>query len=364
MQATYKIAVIMAMLLVTAGTTAAMDAPAMWMEQDNNTVSLMVNSTDESSGMNAWIHFDPTFLNVTVVDYGNSPWQPMEAPGWSNQGDYARLVAVNMTGVAAGKYTVATFVVEEVGNATSTEIGITHAEPIGVVPLNLSYLCSFDANNDTDDNTTTNNEADDNTTVINDSVAIIGIGAVSGATTAPITITNGDDVGAVDITLHYDPAVVMVTSVGDGAMDCTYVNMEKADEGWVRIGATQGSNVGLIGDNTLVDVTFEPVSYGECALELSVETFKDESPECLAMPYSISNGSYTRLVFINGDANQDGVVDIVDPAYIAKHLIGIVGYEEIDAEAANVNGDTILDMADSMYLTKHVMGEAGFEELR
>lgn len=354
MRTTYNIAAIMILLMVATGTIAAMDAPAMWMEQDGNTINLMVNSSNESSGMNAWIHFDPDCINITEVNYGNSPWQPLEPPGWSNQGDYARLVAVNFSGVVAGEYLVATFDVETINDCNMTWINLTHAEPIGVVPENLLFDIRSDKNNDTDDNNTT----------INDSVAIIGIGDIMGAVTTPITITNGEDVGAVDITLRFDPALVMVTAVDDGEMDCTYINMEKASEGWVRIGATQGSNPGLTGNSTLVNVTFEPVAYGECALELSMTTFKDESPDCLAMDYIIRNGSYVRWEFLNGDANMDGVVDIIDPAYIAKHLIGVEGYEDIDEEAANVNGDNLLDMADSMYLTKHVMGVDGFETLR
>ena len=347
MRTTNTIAAIV-MLMVATGTAAAIDAPSMWMEQDGNTINLMVNSSNESSGMNAWIHFDPAELNITEVNY-TGPWQPLAPPGWSNQGDYARLVAVNFSGVPAGLYKAASFDVEDIGSAETTEISISHAEPIGVVTTNLTYVRA--------------NGTDDNNATINDSVAIIGIGDVSGAGIIPITITNGEDVGAVDITLEYDPAVVMITAVEGGDMDCTYVNTEKAADGWVRIGATQGSNPGLTGNNTIVNVTFEPVAYGECALNLSVTTFKDESPECREMNYTIRNGWY-RNVFLNGDANRDGVVDIIDPAYIAKHLIGVVGYEDIDEEAANVNGDAILDMADSMYLTKHVMGVAGFETLR
>ena len=206
----------------------------------------------------------------------------------------------------------------------------------------------------------------DNTRLImvaNMSVATISIGDGCGIVTIPIEIGNGVNVGACDIMLSYDPAIVNVTGVTGGDMDVTVANLEHAGDGWVRIGTYQTDNPGLSGQITFANVAFEPVgSSGNCSLNLSVTTFKDATPEGNEMPYVVSNGTYTAL--LNGDVNGDGVVDMHDAMYLAKHVLGKSGFGVIITEAADVNDDMVLDIADSMYIAKYVLGITGFEELR
>jgi hypothetical protein len=249
------------------------------------------------------------------------------------------LVLINDAGVAPGEYKIAELAVDCVGGDGTSAIGITAAEPIGVIPYNTTFTCSTPTE------------------------ATISIGDGIGMTTLPIMIADAVNVGAVDITMKYDPMVVQVTGVSNGDMDCTFTNLEHIGEGWIRIGAIQGENPGCSGQFTLLNIDFEPVgSNAQCAIELSVTTFKDATPECNPMSYSTSNGTYISSK--NGDANGDDVVDIADAAYIAKHIIGIMGYESINSDTADVNGDGVVDMSDSMYLTKHVIGIFGYENLR
>lgn len=344
--------VAIALILFAVSVAAAEDAPAMWMEQDNTTVKLMVNTSDTADGVNAWIHFNPAAIDITDVNFSEGPWQPVTPPGWSNQGDYIIISLLNFTGVPAGEYEVATIDVACIEDGP-TNLSITHAEPTDVVLSDLQYVCGEAPPPDP--------PAPDP-----DPEAEISIGDGSGVVTIPISVVNATDAGAVDITLTYDPAVVNVTGVADGAMDCTYTNLENRGDGWIRIGAVQGDNPGLDGAFSLLNISFEPVTTGaSCALNLTVTTYRDATPNCTAMNYTVVCGTYTApSTSILGDANSDGVVDIMDASYIAKHVIGLAGYEYIDEVAANVNGDEIVDMSDSMYLTKHVMGMTGFENLR
>jgi len=190
--------------------------------------------------------------------------------------------------------------------------------------------------------------------------ALISIGDGCGIVTIPIEIGNGADVGACDIMLSYDPAIVNVTGVTDRDMDVTVANLEHAGDGWVRIGTYQTDNPGLSGQITFANVAFEPVGgSGNCSLNLSVATFKDATPEGNEMPYVLSNGTYTAL--LNGDVNGDGVVDMHDAMYLAKHVLGKSGFEVIITEAADVNDDKVIDIADSMHIAKYVLGITGFE---
>ena len=199
--------------------------------------------------------------------------------------------------------------------------------------------------------------------VTNNSVATIAIGNVSGNTTVPIIIENAVNVGSVDITLTYNASVCTITDVANGTFDWTFANLEHNETGWVRIGAIHTEESGLCGSIILANVTFRSNSTnGTSQLNMSVTTLKDATPQCNEIPYIVQNGTYTAV--LNGDVNGDDAVNIIDAMYLAKHVLGIAGFEEIIVGAADVDGDGVIDIADAMYLAKHVLGKSGFEELR
>ena len=193
--------------------------------------------------------------------------------------------------------------------------------------------------------------------------ATIAIGNGTDIVTIPITIKDCVNVGACDITLTYNPLVVNVTNVSGGDLDATVANLEHTDEGWVRIGAFQTGNSGLSGSITFANVVLEAGNTGgTCFLNLSVTTFKDETAVGNPMPYIVKNGTYTAAM--NGDVDGNGVVDMHDAMYLAKHLLDTPGFTEIIVEAADVNGDGTVTSHDAMYLARHVIEITGYEELR
>ena len=201
--------------------------------------------------------------------------------------------------------------------------------------------------------------------VVKTDVAIIKIGdAIGTVATLPITIEDGVNVGACDIILTYDPMVVNVTNVTSGDFGDTVVNLEHACEGSVRIGTYQTNNPGLSGDIIFASVTLEDVrsAGGTSSLNLGVVTFKDATPEGNPMPYITRNGTYTAAM--NGDVDGDGIVDMHDAMYLAKHVLGVTGFTEIAVELADVNGDGEVTSCDAMYLAKHIVGIGGYEELK
>ena len=88
----------------------------------------------------------------------------------------------------------------------------------------------------------------------------------------------------------------------------------------------------------------------------------DATPGCNDILYTTINGTY--LTFLNGDVNGDGEVTLSDAMYLAKHVLGITGFEDIVEAAADVNGNGEIEISDAMYLAKHVLGIPGFEELK
>jgi hypothetical protein len=71
----------------------------------------------------------------------------------------------------------------------------------------------------------------------------------------------------------------------------------------------------------------------------------------------------TIIVCLNGDVNRNGMVEISDAMYLARHVTGISGFELIAASICDVNGNDEVEISDAMYLAKHIAGITGFEEL-
>jgi len=72
----------------------------------------------------------------------------------------------------------------------------------------------------------------------------------------------------------------------------------------------------------------------------------------------------TITVCLNGDVNRNGVVEISDAMYLARHISGISGFEVIEESICDVNGNDEVEISDAMYLAKHIAGITGFEVLR
>lgn len=344
--------IVLVLTILTIPYASAEDAPAMYFVPDGGTcdcggvttIDLMVNTSANVGGIQAQIDFDPTCINITNVSYAGCSWQLiLEEPGWAHYGNNIRLAAMNPAGVLPGVHKMAVLTVECVGCNCTSDMTLSDIEPVASVIYNTTLTCSGSSEPDPD-------------------VATISIGDGTNDVTIPIMV-NATNLGSCDINMTYDETVVEVVSVTDGNMDNYAVNIEHTADGWLRIGAFQSDNSGMTGVFTLASIVLTPVSVNsQCPLVIAVNTLKDATTDTTEMAYTISNGMYYSS--LNGDANGDGMVDIADAMYIARHVVGIAGYETIDEGTADVTGDGVIDIADAMYLAKHVAGITGFEELR
>jgi hypothetical protein len=188
--------------------------------------------------------------------------------------------------------------------------------------------------------------------------ATIAIGDAFNNGSTPIAIINATNVGTVDITLKYNASIVTVTGVTNGDMDSIFYNI---GTGQVNILTYQGASSGLNGDFDLVNVTFTPAGDGTCPFEIVVTSFMDATPCYRTMPYDIIEGAY--CTYTNGDVTGDGVVNAGDVMYLAKHVVGITGFEDITC-ASDVDGSGTIDVNDVAYLAKHLIGITGYETLQ
>jgi len=188
--------------------------------------------------------------------------------------------------------------------------------------------------------------------------------SATGMITVPITIENVSNVGSCQLTLSYDPDVVIVSNASQSDFDSLFTNLDDAASGSVGILAYQTSNPGLDGDVIVAEVTFMTVgnSGSSTTLDLEVTILTDATPDCNPILHAIRDGSFTT--FLNGDVSGDGMVDVADCMYLAKHLLGVSGFETIVKDTADVNGNGEIEASDCMYLAKHLAGIDGFEVLK
>ncbi|MHC1566065.1 MAG: cohesin domain-containing protein [Candidatus Syntropharchaeales archaeon] len=340
-----------AALTVAMGPSVTVNAPAA--ASDSFEVQIEIDDVEDLDAAQFDLSFDPNLLAVTSVSDGEIDGEAVPVKRWSlDPADPGKLrVVLDLPGVkgVSGSGVLARIGFDPVGDGVSelvldnVTLGDINADDIKGVRLESSTV---------------------KVTLPGGTVISINDIAAIGTITVPITIENATNVGSCDLTLSYDPDIVIVSDVGGGEFDSLQANLEDASDGVIRIGTYQTSSPGLNGDVVLAEVTLMAMGDMESSttLDLEVTTLKDATPECNPIPCLVEDGSFT--VLLKGDANGDGRIDMADCMYLAKNILGISGFEQIVEAAVDVNGDGEIDMADCMYLAKHILDIAGFEELK
>ncbi|MHC1596302.1 MAG: cohesin domain-containing protein [Candidatus Syntropharchaeales archaeon] len=342
-----------AALTVAMGPSVTVNAPAA--ASDSFEVQIEIDDVEDLDAAQFDLNFDPNLLAVTSISDGEIDGEAVPVKRWSfDPADPGKLrVVLDFPGVkgVSGSGVLARIGFDPVGDGVSelvldnVTLGDINADDIEGVQLESSTV---------------------EVTLPRPGGTVISISDIAaiGTITVPITIENATNVGSCDLTLSYDPTIVIVSDVGGGEFDSLQANLEDASDGVIRIGTYQTSSPGLNGDVVLAEVTFMTMGGMESSttLDLEVTTLKDATPECNPIPCLVEDGSFT--VLLKGDANGDGRIDMADCMYLAKNILGISGFEQIVEAAVDVNGDGEIDMADCMYLAKHILDIAGFEELK
>ena len=191
-----------------------------------------------------------------------------------------------------------------------------------------------------------------------ENVTVIEIGDGTGVCTIPITITPEMPIGACDLTVTYDSAICAAVGVTTGAHEY-YIS----EPGIVRILGFQVNASGLDEEYMFASVDFEPVTdMGSSPLEITVTTIVSDNASTVdeQVPYTVINGTY--YLGMMGDVNGDGEVDMLDVDALAEYLIS--GDDTgLNTAAMDVTGNGEIDVADCMYLAYHINGVPGFENL-
>ena len=136
-----------------------------------------------------------------------------------------------------------------------------------------------------------------------------------------ITIKNATNAGVIDLSLYYNPSVVIVTEVKDSEFDVIIPNLVKNSTGFVRIGAFQIEKPGLNGSVLIARLKLKAIGKpGEISpLNIIVNELKDATFQGNDIPYTITSGTFT---ITSGIDNAPPVITITFP--INGSTIGIL----------------------------------------
>ena len=144
--------------------------------------------------------------------------------------------------------------------------------------------------------------------------------AVGSELTIGLKITNGQNVAAYEVSVHFDPSALKYKSSanGDYLPSGAFFAPPQAADGTVTLVATSVSNAASARSGTLASVTFSVVAVKASTLRLSDVLLSDIT----AKPLSVTtrNGSVVEGGGLKWDVNGDGIVNVLDLVRVATSL--------------------------------------------
>ena len=90
-------------------------------------------------------------------------------------------------------------------------------------------------------------------------------------------------------------------------------------------------------------------------LGITVNNLNDETGAVIGTPFTVSSIITIAQVASSGDANNDGIINIVDALMAAQYLVGLspAGF---DTATADVNGDGVINIIDALMIAQYAVG--------
>ena len=155
-----------------------------------------------------------------------------------------------------------------------------------------------------------------------------------------LNITAGQNVAGYQATVHFDPTALryVESSNGDYLPETAYFAPVPADDNRVTLAATSFAEESYY-DGTLATITFEVIATKASTVSLSDVLLTDSAGNS-TKPKIIASTEITEPMFLPEDVNEDGLVNILDLAFIAANF-GKTGKNDAD-----VNKDGVINIVD------------------
>ena len=184
-------------------------------------------------------------------------------------------------------------------------------------------------------------------TPINTTVGLSPMNVVSPAVgqqlTLSINIGSGQNVSGYQATVHFDATALRYVDSGRGdylpdpafAID-PVVEVSNPDS--VTLAATAFTDA-VNNDGILATITFEVIAIKPSIITL-FDVLLTDSAGNSTKPTIIASTEITEPVFVREDVNEDGIVNILDLAFIAAN------FDKTGKHSADVNGDGVVNVVD------------------
>ncbi len=172
-------------------------------------------------------------------------------------------------------------------------------------------------------------------------------------------------VGSIDVDISWDPTEVTVVSVDDYDFDSLEKVLDTTN-GELSIIAWMSGGSYLAGDFNIARIGFQAVGSIGCDLVIEESELLDDAVIANAIPHITTNG-YANIInngpALMGNMDGSGAVNVNDVRYLALHLLGESGYENIHGCNPNVNCNGGSNAADVRYLALHIAGDPNYAQL-
>ena len=179
-----------------------------------------------------------------------------------------------------------------------------------------------------------------------------------GNITVPISIEVADStgLGAASINLNFNASVVNVIAADSSDFDSFTPNINNSTgEVWMVAYQTGATGVGP-GTIKFANITLQAMGNRTEISPLNLEVVTLKNNTGISVPYQVLNGTFE--IGLSGDFSGDDVVDSWDCTYLARHLVGLSGYE--GAIIVDISGDGEVDAWDITYLARALAGIPGY----
>ena len=194
-----------------------------------------------------------------------------------------------------------------------------------------------------------------NTSTVNISDAQASVGDTI-TSSIYIDVNDPSGLSGATIRLTFDTSVVNVISVANTDFDMLVQNINNSAGLVTMVAAQTGSAGTRQGAIKFVDVTLIAVGNVSESSPLNLEVVTIKNNDGVNTPYQISNGTF--VIGINGDFSGNYITDAWDITYLARHIVGIVGYETLSS--GDISGDGVVDVWDVTYLARAIAGISGY----
>ncbi|CAD6490372.1 MAG: hypothetical protein KFBDDELM_00256 [Candidatus Argoarchaeum ethanivorans] len=180
------------------------------------------------------------------------------------------------------------------------------------------------------------------------------IASPSDTTTTQITINDMTNFGAATVTLSYDSSVVQINSVTAGDVGTPTANIDNT-AGTTTITAYVSTVTGPDSPVTFANIELLAVGNDGATSPLTLEVTTLADADGTPVTATAESGVFT-VSGLRGDANDDGVVNVVDAMFVAQYVVGNRDASDLNMANADANLGGTVDVVDAMFIAQYVVG--------